>query len=61
MLPPGRGRLATKPAPTGSLTIVKTIGIALLSRLSAAVAGVVAVRIMSGRVATISLPMHSCG
>ena len=27
MLPPGRARLATKPASTGSVTCVKTIGI----------------------------------
>jgi hypothetical protein len=26
MLPPGRARLSTKPAPTGSATIVNTIG-----------------------------------
>jgi hypothetical protein len=54
MLPPGRGRPATKPAPTGSLTIVKTIGIVPIARFTAAVAGVVAVRITSGDDATSS-------
>src|SRR6516162_4400369 len=39
-LPPGRGRLATKPSPTGSDTAPKTIGIVRVSRRSAAVAGV---------------------
>src|SRR5262249_29128820 len=33
--PPGRARLATKPAPIGSGTPIKTIGIALLSRFNA--------------------------
>ena len=54
MLPPGRGRAATKPEPTGSLTIVKTIGMVVLSRFAAAVACVVEVTITSGCVATSS-------
>ena len=35
ILPPGRGRLATKPEPIGSATPANTIGIVLLSRCSA--------------------------
>src|SRR5207237_5813734 len=34
-LPPGRARPATRPAPTGSLDIVKTIGIVEVSRFNA--------------------------
>jgi hypothetical protein len=41
MLPPGRGRLATNPLPTGSETITNTIGMVLVSRCSAATTGVV--------------------
>src|SRR5215471_11878613 len=40
MLPPGRGRLATKPLPTGSDTVTNTIGIVLVSCWSAATTGV---------------------
>ena len=40
MLPPGRGKLATKPAPTGSPTIANTIGMVLVARCNAAVTGV---------------------
>ena len=38
-LPPGRARLATKPAPIGSETVTNTIGIVRLSRCNAAVTG----------------------
>ena len=40
IFPPGRGRPATKPAPTGSETPTNTIGIVRVSRWSAAVTGV---------------------
>ena len=36
MLPPGRARLATKPCPTGSLTLAKTMGMVWVACLSAA-------------------------
>src|SRR6516165_10080820 len=39
-LPPGRGKLATNPTPTGSETTANTIGIVRVSRCSAAVGGV---------------------
>src|SRR6516225_5706276 len=39
VLLPGRARLATKPAPTGSTTPINTIGIVLVSCWSAATAG----------------------
>src|ERR1700681_3339640 len=48
ILPPGRGRLSTKPSPTGSAVGAKTIGIVRVSRWSAAVTGVEFARIMSG-------------
>src|SRR5713226_4168931 len=48
MLPPGRGRLATNPLPTGSETDTNTIGIVLVSRCSAATTCVVAPTIRSG-------------
>jgi hypothetical protein len=38
-LPPGRARVATKPWPTGSDTITKTIGTVWVSRCRAAVTG----------------------
>src|SRR5215813_4077793 len=40
IFPPGRGRLATKPSPTGSDTDANTIGIVRVSRWNAAVTGV---------------------
>ena len=46
--PPGRGKLATKPSPTGSETAANTIGIVRVSRWSAAVTGVEVARITSG-------------
>jgi hypothetical protein len=39
MLPPGRGRLATNPLPTGSPTWAMTMGIVWVARLSATTAG----------------------
>jgi hypothetical protein len=54
MLPPGRAKPATKPAPTGSETVENTIGIVRVSRCTAAVTGVVAARITSGCCATSS-------
>ena len=53
-LPPGRARLAMKPEPIGSETLTNTIGIARLSRCSAAATGVVCARITSGCSATSS-------
>ena len=55
MLPPGRGRLATKPARTGSTTTVKTMGMMVVARCRAAVAGVVEESRTSGRDATSSV------
>ena len=40
-LPPGREKLATKPLPTGSATIAKTMGMVRVCCSSAAVVGVV--------------------
>ena len=48
IFPPGRGRLATKPSPTGSERGANTIGIVRVSRCNAAVAGVPCARITSG-------------
>jgi hypothetical protein len=48
IFPPGRGRPATKPEPTGSETDANTIGIVLVARWRAAVDGVAAPRITSG-------------
>jgi len=39
-LPPGRARLATKPAPTGSITTTKTIGTVLVACNNGAVVAV---------------------
>ena len=39
-LPPGRGKLATKPLPTGSATVAKTIGMVRVCCSSAVVVGV---------------------
>ena len=41
MFPPGRARLATNPAPTGSIAVVMTIGIVWVAFLAARAAGVV--------------------
>jgi hypothetical protein len=48
MLPPGRGRLATRPAPTGSETITNTIGIVRVSLCNSTVTGVSAVALFRG-------------
>ena len=40
MLPPGCARLATRPTPTGSVPISKTIGIVCVAALAACEAGV---------------------
>ena len=48
MLPPGRGRLATKPARTGSTTTVNTMGMVVVPRCRAAVTGVVEESMTSG-------------
>src|SRR5262245_39867081 len=53
-LPPGRARLATKPLPTGSETVAKTMGMVRVCSNSAAVVGVTAERIRSGCSATSS-------
>ena len=53
-LPPGRARLATKPLPTGSARIAKTMGMVRVSCNSAAVVGVVCERMRSGCSATSS-------
>src|SRR5438132_12034944 len=39
-LPPGRAKLWTTPAPTGSLTCTNTVGVARVISLTATVAGV---------------------
>ena len=48
MLPPGRGRLATKPARTGSTMTVNTMGMVVVPRCRTAVTGVVEESITSG-------------
>ena len=48
MFPLGRASRGTRPVATGSLTLAKTIGIARVSRSTAAVAGVPFVTMMSG-------------
>ena len=53
-LPPGRGKLATKPLPTGSETIAKTMGMVRVCCSSAAVVGVLCERMRSGCSATSS-------
>jgi hypothetical protein len=55
ILPPGCGRLAMKPEPSGSATAANTMGIALVSRCKAATMGVAFAKITSGRSATNSL------
>ena len=54
-LPPGRGKLATKPLPTGSETVAKTMGIVRVCCSIAAVVGVLFERTRSGCSATSSL------
>ena len=39
-LPPGRARLATRPLPTGSVTVTKTIGMTAVACLAAMTTGV---------------------
>ncbi len=48
MLPPGRARLATTPAPVGSDTSTNISGIVRVSCCSAFIAGVVFVKMTSG-------------
>ncbi len=52
VLPPGRARLDTKPAPTGSMTITNTIGTVRVARCSAATAGLALARMTFGASAT---------
>jgi len=47
ILPPGRGRLATMPLPTGSPAVANTIGITDVACFAAMVGGVLCVRITS--------------
>ena len=54
MLPPGLARLSTKPAPTGSVTVVNTMGMERELCWSAATLGVPAASTTSGVSATIS-------
>jgi hypothetical protein len=54
-LPPGRARLATKPAPIGSATPANTIGISRVVCRNAATTGVEPARSASGRRPTSSL------
>ncbi len=49
MFPPGRGRVATKPASTGPATFTNTTGIVRVSRWRAAVTGEECARITSAR------------
>ena len=44
MFPPGRARLSTSPAATGSVTSKKTMGIVLVAFLAARAPGVVGVK-----------------
>src|SRR5262245_18039658 len=53
-VPPGRARLATNPAPTGSIAVGKTIGIVWVACLAAIAAGVVCTRMISTLSWTIS-------
>src|SRR5262249_1815584 len=48
MFPPGRGKLATKPLPTGSETITKTMGMVRVCCGKLAVVGVLCERMRSG-------------
>src|SRR5262249_13234906 len=52
VLPPGRAKLATKPAPTGSMTPTNTIGTLRVSRCNAATTGEVTATTTSGASAT---------
>ena len=46
--PPGRARLATTPAPTGSMTVAKAIGTVRLTCCSATTIGAVVAKMTSG-------------
>jgi hypothetical protein len=48
VLPPGRDRLSTRPAVTGSVTPMKTIGMVVVARLMASAAFVVTATRTSG-------------
>ena len=54
MLPPGRARLATYPAPTGSVTLMNTIGTLRVASINGCTADVPLLRMTSGASATIS-------
>src|SRR5215831_19309788 len=54
-LPPGRARLSTKPAPTGSATAVNTIGMVRVDCSNGARVGLLLARITSGASATNSV------
>jgi len=53
-LPPGRARLSTKPAPTGSATFANTIGTVRVARCRAWTLGVAAAKMTSGASASSS-------
>lgn len=53
--PPGRARLGTKPLPTGSPTMVKTIGMSLVAWIAARAPGVLIATMTSGRASARSL------
>ena len=53
-LPPGRARLSTKPAPTGSVTFTNTIGTVRVACCNAATIGRAVARMTSGASATSS-------
>ena len=55
VLPPGRAKLATKPAPTGSITPANTIGTARVACCNAATVGKVVAKRTSGVSATNSV------
>ena len=52
VLPPGRAKLATKPAPTGSITFANTIGTVRVTRCSAATFTLAEAKMTSGASAT---------
>ena len=54
VLPPGRERLATNPAPTGSMTLANTIGTLRVIRCNAATLALAEARMTSGASATSS-------
>jgi hypothetical protein len=55
MLPLGRARFSTKPWPTGSVTIVNTMGIMLVFRRNATTEGLACARSTSGPSSTSSV------